>query len=172
MGTNMSDYEELKRQNREKARASGERPRKMVPPLWLLLSLVFMVLLDRYHPVAEFGGPFVWGFALSFGFAGLVLAFVSVGLFKRAKTAVVPFATSTALVTDGPYKLTRNPMYLAMTLLLIGVAMYLGSLLPFLVIIAFVVIIQKEFIEGEERFMEAIFGEEYLAYKAAVRRWI
>jgi protein-S-isoprenylcysteine O-methyltransferase Ste14 len=85
---------------------------------------------------------------------------------------VVPFERSTALVTDGLFRYTRNPMYLGLTLVLAGVALLLGSLGAWLPIPVFVAIIQVNFIAGEERFLTELFGEEYLVYKQRTRRWL
>lgn len=149
-----------------------EQPRKIVPPIYLALSILLMYLLDRYIPLVIFGGPFVWGFASAFISAGMVLIIYSAGLFKKAGTALVPFKESTALVVSGPFKVSRNPMYLGMVSILTGVAGMLGGLTAFLVVFAFIWIIESRFIEGEERFMETLFGAEYLDYKKRVRRWL
>lgn len=149
-----------------------EKPRRIVPPMYLAFSILVMYLLDKFVPLGSFQGPFVWGFASAFLAGGLMLILVSAGLFKRAKTPLIPFHKSTAVVTTGPYKLTRNPMYLGMAFILIGVAVALGSLMPFFVILIFGWIIQTRFIVGEERFMEELFGQEYLDYKKRVRRWL
>lgn len=151
---------------------SSETPRKIVPPVWLVLSIVVMYLLDRFLPVGSFGGPFVWGFASAFIAAGLFIIIASANLFAKEKTGIVPFSESTAVVATGPYKFTRNPMYLGMVLILVGIAVALGSLLPFLVIPVFAWIIHIRFILGEERFMEEAHGEAYLQYKSRVRRWL
>jgi len=105
------------------------------------------------------------------GFCGLALAASGVISFNKAGTAIRPFESSTFLVTDGLYRYTRNPMYLGMVILLIGVATYLGSLTPYIVIPVFFLIIQQCFIKHEEPFLENIFGQEYLDYKDKVRRW-
>jgi protein-S-isoprenylcysteine O-methyltransferase Ste14 len=75
-------------------------------------------------------------------------------------------------VLDGPFRFSRNPMYLGMVTLLIGVAIGLGSATPWLVIPAFFFLISKRFIAAEERKMEVEFGAEYLSYRSKVRRWI
>ena len=149
-----------------------EQPRKIVPPVWLALAILSMYLLDRFLPIGSFGGFFIWGFASAFIAVGLSLNIYSAGLFRKADTPLVPFHKSTCLVTKGPFRVTRNPMYLGMVLLLVGIATALGSLLPFLVVVVFIVIIQTQFIAGEERFMETLFGESYIDYKKRVRRWL
>ena len=149
-----------------------EKPRKIVPPVYLAVSILAMYLLDQWQAIGLFGGPFVWGFASAFIAAGLMLVIYSAGLFKRAATPLIPFHKTTTIVTTGPFKMTRNPMYLGMVFCLIGIAVALGSLLPFVVIPVFILVIQTQFILAEERFLEELFGDEYLAYKKRVRRWI
>ena len=76
------------------------------------------------------------------------------------------------IVATGPYRYTRNPMYVGLTLILIGVWLLLGTASAALPIAIFVWIIQSRFIRGEERFLDEIFGEQYRGYKSRVRRWI
>ena len=104
--------------------------------------------------------------------ASLGIVFWARMLFVKAGTTVKPFQESSELVMMGPFNLTRNPMYLSMTVFLLGLAILLGSLTPFFIIPFFVWIITKRFIRVEERMLEQRFGESYRAYKARVRRWI
>jgi protein-S-isoprenylcysteine O-methyltransferase Ste14 len=148
-----------------------EGKRKIIPPVWLLATLVLMVVLDRWLPLCHLvRPPWSWGGALLI-VLGLLLAGTAMFGFRRAGTPVIPFERSTALVLRGPYRFTRNPMYLGMVLLLVGVATLLASLGAYLPIPLFAWIIHKNFIEGEERFLTEIFGEQYLAYRRRVRRW-
>ncbi|MGH8742056.1 MAG: methyltransferase family protein, partial [Burkholderiales bacterium] len=71
-----------------------------------------------------------------------------------------------------PYRFTRNPMYLGMSGALLGAAVYLGSLTPFVVVPAFMALLADRFIAPEEAFLERAFGQAYLDYKARVRRWL
>jgi len=100
------------------------------------------------------------------------MAIVAERSFRRAGTPVIPFERSTALVTGGLYRVTRNPMSLGMLLILLGVAVLLGTVSPLCAIPVFLWAIQRNFIAGEERFLEALFGEAYLSYKQRVRRWL
>jgi protein-S-isoprenylcysteine O-methyltransferase Ste14 len=149
-----------------------ERKRKILPPVYLLLTLLAMAAMHFLLPIARvIAAPYTrlgWVFVA----VGVAIAAVAAGAFRRAGTPVIPFEPSTALVTSGLYRVTRNPMYLGMVVLLIGVAILLGSLTAFLPVPVFAWIIQKWFIEGEERFLEEIFGENYLAFKRNVRRWL
>ena len=112
-------------------------------------------------------------------YAGLVIAVLGLALilwaafhFRRAGTNIRPYLPSTALVVSGPYKFTRNPMYLGMAGILLGAAVYMGSITPFVVIPAFMALITERFILPEEAKLEAAFGQAYLDYKARVRRWL
>jgi protein-S-isoprenylcysteine O-methyltransferase Ste14 len=149
-----------------------EQKRRVVPPVYLLLTLVSMTLLHTYFPIAQV-------VARPYSYAGAVLMVIGIAMagysafsFNRAGTPVVPFEPSTVLVTGGFYRITRNPMYLGMVVLLLGFATWLGTLAAFLPIPVFVLIIQEWFIKGEERFLEEIFGEQYVVFKKRVRRWI
>jgi protein-S-isoprenylcysteine O-methyltransferase Ste14 len=112
----------------------------------------------------------------TFGMVALVLGAAIIltaqGLFSRSKTAARPWKASTALVTEGVYRWTRNPMYLGMTLIYLSVAMLNDSGTQLCLLLPLLFVIQKEVIEPEERYLAGRFGEEYLAYKASVRRWI
>ncbi len=94
------------------------------------------------------------------------------GLFKRKNTTVKPFEKSSALILEGPFRFSRHPMYLGMVIALLGVAIILGSLITFLVPIAFFVSMQIVFIRHEEKALEQTFGQEYLDYKNRVRSWL
>jgi protein-S-isoprenylcysteine O-methyltransferase Ste14 len=76
------------------------------------------------------------------------------------------------LVTDGPFRFTRNPEYLGLAMLYAGIALLRNSLWAILLLPVVVYVIQREVIGREERYLERTFGEEYLAYKAQVRRWL
>jgi protein-S-isoprenylcysteine O-methyltransferase Ste14 len=149
-----------------------EQKRRVVPPVYLLLTLVSMTLLHTYFPIAQVvARPYSYAGAV-WMVIGIAMAGYSAFSFNRAGTPVVPFEPSTVLVTGGFYRITRNPMYLGMVVLLLGFATWLGTLAAFLPIPVFVLIIQEWFIKGEERFLEEIFGEQYVVFKKRVRRWI
>lgn len=96
----------------------------------------------------------------------------AVQLFKKKETTHDPTETPTALVTTGPYLFTRNPMYLGMTSILLGIALFIGTIPLFLAPIAFVITINATFIPREEKILENFFGREYLEFKNKVRRWL
>jgi len=104
--------------------------------------------------------------------AGLAMTVLADGRFKVAHTAVNPFQEPTALVTTGPFRYSRNPMYVGLLMILLGVAMTLGSLTPFLVPPIFAWVLSVRFIAMEEEKLERIFGEAYREYSGGVRRWL
>lgn len=152
--------------------STGEQPRKVLPPFWMALCLVLGWTLDRYLPL--WSPDLIWVGLLGRCLVATGLAMIAWPMvqFLLARTGLVPFSEATSLVTTGLFRITRNPMYLGMALLLIGAALGFGSLGALLPVPLFVLVIQRRFILGEERFLEAAFGDEYRAYRQTVRRWI
>jgi protein-S-isoprenylcysteine O-methyltransferase Ste14 len=146
--------------------------RYVFPPHYALLFVGGEIALDRWLPVLRLiPAPWHWSGAAVFALSFFIGAW-AFSLFRRNKTGVVPFSESTAVVTAGPYRFTRNPMYLGMAGMLLGIAFYLGSLTPLLGPLVFVLVITYRFIVHEEAHMERAMGAAYLAYKAKVRRWL
>ena len=102
----------------------------------------------------------------------IVLAMAAHQRFERAGTNVNPLRPVTALVLSGPYRFTRNPMYLGFVLLTVGIALIANALWPIVVLIPTLFVLHYEVIAKEERLLEARFGDEYRAYRRRVRRWI
>lgn len=146
--------------------------RKIVPPVYMLFALLAMVGLHYAMPLARIVAPPVSYVGLVPLLVGIAITATAARMFSRFRTPIRPFERSTALVTVGPYRFTRNPMYVGLTLILVGVWLLLGTLTAALPIAIFVWIIQERFIRSEERFLDEIFGEEYRGYKSRVRRWI
>lgn len=110
---------------------------------------------------------------------GLIFLALGVGLvmwafneFQKHKTPVIPTSTPTAFVADGPYRFTRNPMYLGLTLILASIGFWIGSLPLLLAAPAFLLIINQTYIPYEEAKLKRIFGTSYEQYLSKVRRWI
>jgi protein-S-isoprenylcysteine O-methyltransferase Ste14 len=103
---------------------------------------------------------------------GLGLNLIGDRTFKKCKTTVKPFEESTTLVTSGVFQISRNPMYLGFVLILSGIAILMGSLAPYAIIIIFIILIDNVFIKVEEIMLEEKFGNSWLEYKRKVRRWI
>jgi len=145
---------------------------KIIPPIYFLLSLGVMVVLDRTVPLYSFASLPSLVFGAVVAFLGFALLIVSASLFRKAGTAINPFEESTELVTSGPYRFTRNPMYLGMIAMLTGSCFMLGTLSPAFILLLFVVIIRELFIKPEERKLHSTFGAAYDDYCWRVRRWI
>jgi protein-S-isoprenylcysteine O-methyltransferase Ste14 len=110
------------------------------------------------------------GLLLLVGSAGLVLA--AERAFKRAGTNVRPDQPSLALVSDGPFRFTRNPMYVATTGLYLAVALLLNALWPVVLAIPMLMVLHWGVVRREERYLESKFGDPYRRYRERVRRWI
>ena len=149
-----------------------EYRRRILPPVWFLLAVLLAIGLHYVMPIMRVV-PAPWSYSGALLVVlGLAISATGAGAFKRVGTPVVPFEPSTTLVTDGLYRFTRNPMYLGLVLALLGAAILLGSLGALVPVPLFTWILQTQFIKGEERFLEEIFGERYLAYQQRVRRWL
>jgi len=145
---------------------------RFYPPVLLLVAVVLMVALHYVLPVARWlAWPWRALGALPIAVAVLV-GFWGAVQFRRHDTTIIPFEQSTALIAEGPYRYSRNPLYLSMTLILVGLWILLGSLSPAVVVPLFVWWISSRFIANEERHLEAQFGRTYLEYKTKVRRWL
>ena len=110
--------------------------------------------------------------ALIFLVCGVILGVWSIGLFQRAHTNVMPIQPTTALVISGPYRLTRNPIYLGFLCIYIAAALWFGVLWALLLAPLVVLAVQRLAISKEERYLEQKFGDAYRQYRARVRRWI
>ena len=155
-------------------------PRKMtlelkIPPVAVaLITAICMWLAARAVPGIEVpfpGHDVVTGMmAVSGGF----IALLGVVAFSRAGTTVNPMkpGSSSSLVVTGIYSVTRNPMYLGLLLVLLAWAIYLANVLSVLLLPAFVWYMARYQIEPEEKALTALFGPEFTAYAARVRRWI
>lgn len=145
---------------------------RIIPPVYFLLALSAMAALHKVAPIKTVFSDAFNGVGALLVVVGILAGLWAAGLFRKAGTPVRPFEPATVLVTGGIYKMTRNPMYLGMTGILIGVAVLLGTLSSLVPIPLFVWWIQRKFVQPEEEFLETIFGQNYVDYKARVRRWL
>ena len=128
---------------------------------------------------AELVAPTSWGELPSFpataagiGLAGLGLVIRAWWLFKMQSTAICPTAETTVLITNDVYRLTRNPMYLGIVMMLLGVGLYAANISYFIAAGAFFSIINHAFCPFEEAKLRSVFANEYAAYMKEVRRWL
>jgi len=146
-----------------------------IPPLMLVaVFVVGIALVTVYVPLVAITFPGHKYAAAALVLAGLLLALVGVLQFRRARTTVNPMspAKASALVSSGIYRRSRNPMYLGMALLLLGVAAWGSTLAGYLLVLAFCWFLTRFQIIPEERALLAAFGQEFAQYMARVRRWI
>ena len=143
----------------------------MKPPLIAAMAFLAAWLLQFLLPEIRFvSGPFrLIGPALSV--AGLALGIWAIRFFHAQRTTHDPFGKPTTLATRGPYRFSRNPMYLGVAVALFGLAIYGGNLPLLLAPLVFVITINQTQIPYEEELLKDIFGDGYVAYKMSVRRW-
>ena len=144
----------------------------MLPPRYFFGGVATMVALHYLAPGPRWlAGP--WRYA---GLLPIVLGVVAAvrvaGLFRRHDTTIRPFQESTALVTEGLFRYSRNPIYAAMLLTLGGLGLLLGSLSPLAVLPVLFWILTARFIRVEEAMLERTFGQQFVDYKRSVRRWL
>jgi protein-S-isoprenylcysteine O-methyltransferase Ste14 len=104
--------------------------------------------------------------------AGILLALIAEIFFARAGTSAIPIRPTKTIVTRGPYRFTRNPMYIALVLDYIGLALAVGYAWPLLFLPLVVLAVDRLVIPNEERYLEAKFGDSYRQYRQSVRRWL
>ncbi len=146
--------------------------KKIIPPVYFLITIAIMATFNYFVPIGNILHPPVTYSGAILIAIGLIIVVWSAALFGKAGTPIKPFEESTQLVTKGMYQVTRNPMYLGMVVILLGIALQFGTISPFIPIPIFVWLIQTIFISNEEIALERTFGGEYREYKERVRRWL
>ncbi len=146
---------------------------KIPPALVFLLFVAFMYVLDRFLPVGEFDFFGREGLILGLGIGAVCITMVALIQFLRARTTVDPSlrTKTTTLVTGGVYRFSRNPMYLALLLLLLAWGLWLGNAFNTLLAALFVAYMNRFQIAPEEEALERLFGKEYQQYCLQSRRW-
>jgi protein-S-isoprenylcysteine O-methyltransferase Ste14 len=145
---------------------------RMIPPILFLLCLGLMFLLRWLWPITLlFPRPWSW-LGLMPILVGVASGAMGAREFVRTKTNIRAFREADKLVTTGPFRYTRNPMYLGLALVLLGAWVLMGVLSPVLGVAIFVVTADRWYIRVEERMFHEKFGPEYDGYRSQVRRWI
>jgi protein-S-isoprenylcysteine O-methyltransferase Ste14 len=163
---------------------------RIPPPLFYAMAIVLGLLFDGVHSLpivtpAAAGSGFLTAvasakavsrIAVVVGWllvaAWLYLTTTAFRLFRRKHTSVLPIRPSTTLVVAGPYRFTRNPMYLGLTLLTIALSLFLNTWWPIILLVPTLIVIQSFVIAREESYLRRRFGAEYDAYTCQVRRWL
>ena len=145
---------------------------KFPPPL---VALTFGFLINytkNIFPKIEIKNEIIFGSFMII--SGLIVILSAITLFKKYQTTITPLnpANATKLITDGIYKLSRNPMYLGLLLMLLGISIILNPIGGFFLIPLFILYLNLFQIIPEENAMVDLFKDEFLEYKKNVRRWI
>jgi protein-S-isoprenylcysteine O-methyltransferase Ste14 len=152
-------------------RKGGPNPGLLRPPIIFLCAILLAIALNRARPLhfmprnVRLLGPFVTACAI-------LLFLFSCREFRRAGTSVQGSKPSTAIVRTGPYRFSRNPIYLAFILLVLGLSAWLNNFWLLVMLAPAFGLIAMVVIPREERFLERNFKEQYSSYKARVRRWL
>jgi protein-S-isoprenylcysteine O-methyltransferase Ste14 len=141
------------------------------PPVIYLAFLGLGFAFEWLMPGAELPGWAQWMGAVVI-VAGVALMISFELAFKRAGTDANPYRPSTALATDGPYRFSRNPAYLGMAITYVGITLAAEAPWALLMLAPATLVIHYGVIAREERYLEQLFGEDYLTYKRTTRRWI
>ncbi|HWQ86325.1 isoprenylcysteine carboxylmethyltransferase family protein [Brevundimonas sp.] len=110
--------------------------------------------------------------ALALIVGGLLLDGMAAGLFRRRGTAVEPWKPSTALIIEGPYRLSRNPIYVGFAATYVGLAIAMDSWIALILLVPCLIVVDRFVIRREERYLAAKFGPAYDDYRQKVRRWL
>ena len=142
------------------------------PPLIYIAGFVIGYLLDRAVPLTltswPLGEPIGWALVA----VGVALMGSAVMTFRRAGTSLNPAKPTTRVVVHGPYRFTRNPMYVGWVIVYLGCVLLTNTVWPLVSLPVVLVLISRAVIAKEERYLAAKFGDAYRAYKARVRRWL
>lgn len=142
------------------------------PPLIVALPMAIGFGLESSWPSPGLDNALGYPLGIALGLLGFAAAIPALLGFRRAGTNAEPWHPTTALVTDGLYRHTRNPMYVGLVLIYLGVTAAFGGLWLLAMAIPVIVGLQYGVIVREERYLERKFGDAYRDYKASVRRWL
>jgi protein-S-isoprenylcysteine O-methyltransferase Ste14 len=145
---------------------------RVPPPALYALAVLGGYLLNRRWPLPLANGLVVLAIATILTVASLALMVSSIGNFRRSGTSIVPIRPATALVISGPYRFTRNPMYVGMAVLTVALGIFMNSGWPILLLMPVLIAVRVFVIAPEERYLIRRFGASYVDYTARVRRWV
>jgi len=144
------------------------------PPLTYLVFLILGLLANLYYPVSFSSSGSIVPLALGLVIVtiGLLVGGYALRAMTRAGVTPVPWRAPEKLVIDGPFRFSRNPLFISLTVMYIGISVVANTIWPLGFLVFALVIVNRETVLQEERFLEKKFGEEYRSYKMRVRRWI
>ena len=142
------------------------------PPLIYAAALAAGLLANRRYRIPFLPRPLARTLGWPLVIGGIAVGFLGSREMRRAETNLDPYKPTTAIVTEGPFRFTRNPLYLSMTLIYGGISALANALLPVLLLPIVLRLMRRGVIEREERYLERKFGDEYIEYKVRTPRWI
>ena len=142
------------------------------PPLIYGGFLLIGFVIDYYWPIPLLPNAVQYTVGGVLMVLALTIVFPAFKMFRIIGTAVRPDRPTTAIITGGPYRFTRNPLYLALAVLYAGIAIAADSIWAFGLLVPVLLIMNRGVIGREEKYLDGKFGEEYRRYKASVRRWV
>lgn len=147
-------------------------PLLVPPPVIYVAALILGLAVDRLWPVSLL--PAAWAYLTGalLIIASAAIVFPAFVRFRRAGTPFDVRKPASTLVTDGPYRFSRNPGYVSLTLVYLGVTLLLNNVTVLLMVVPALLVMDLWVVPREERHLEEQFGEQYLRYKQSVRRWI
>jgi protein-S-isoprenylcysteine O-methyltransferase Ste14 len=154
------------------ASSSSESHGWLTPPVYLLGALVLIAVGRLAIPGSAYATSLTLAIGATLLVGGAALGIAGRRAFEKRETALSPNEAPSELVVSGVFGITRNPMYLGMTLIVMAVALLAGLPAGVMFGVLFVGIMNWRFVPAEERVLEEAFGEPYLRYKSTVRRWI
>ena len=145
---------------------------KIHPPILTLLHVTTALLLSWMFPFPVSLSQIFKIAGVVLVLAGLTQAFLAVRQFNRAHTTLDPHGQVRALVTGGPYRFSRNPIYLGFVLILAGFPLFSGTVWGAILVPVLILNLNNLVIQHEEAYLEKKFGEAYAGYRSRVRRWL
>lgn len=144
------------------------------PPLFFVATFVVAAYVQRYMPINQtfFDSRMATVLGILIGVAGLLLLIPALYRFVKTKNTLITIKPANTLQTTGIYAITRNPMYVSLTLLYIGLACIIGNWWNMILLPILIFVVQEYVIKREERYLAYRFGEAFTTYKSRVRRWL
>jgi protein-S-isoprenylcysteine O-methyltransferase Ste14 len=150
-----------------------DNPGVIAPPLLIYgIPLVLGVYANRRYPFEVGRGAVMGGVGIALAVFAIVLGFWAVVQFWRAHTSMMPYRPTTVLIETGPFRYSRNPLYVAMAAGYVGVALLANTIWPLFLLPLVLLMMHRGVVEREERYLERKFGDKYIDYRSRVRRWL
>lgn len=142
------------------------------PPFIYLSFLAAGLLLSRMRPLTVVPNSYTTALGIAFVLIAIAISVSGFRELRRHETTIRPDQPSSTIVNSGPYRFTRNPLYVALATLYVGIGLWTNSLWVILLLVPLLFVMTRQVIAREEAYLERAFGDTYLNYKSQVRRWL